>query len=132
MANMPGMKGMPMPAAGQGAGGAAGMAAMPAMNEPEIPAGPPPPPPTDHAADRFFDPAAMAAARATLRGEHGGQTLSMVMANIAEYQARSRGGGGYRWDGQAWFGGDINRLVLKSEGEGSRRDGLDSAEAQAL
>ena len=130
MANMPGMKGMP--AAGQPAGSAADMSAMPGMNEPEIPNGPPPPPPTDHAADRFFDPAAMAASRALLRQEHGGLNLSKVMANIAEYQARSRGGDGYRWDGQAWFGGDINRFVLKSEGEGSRRDGLDSAEMQAL
>lgn len=130
MKDMPGMKSMP--AAGQPAGSAAEMAAMPGMTEPEIPNGPPPPPPTDHAADRFFDPAAMAASRALLRQEHGGLNLSKVMANIAEYQARSRGGAGYRWDGQAWFGGDINRFVLKSEGEGSRRDGLDSAEVQAL
>ena len=128
MADMPGMKGMAMPAAGQ----AAGNAAVGGVSEPEIPAGPPPPPPTDHPADRFFDPAAMAAARATLRQEHGGLNLSKLMATIAEYQARSRGGGGYRWDGQAWFGSDIDRFVLKSEGEGSRRDGLDSGEAQAL
>jgi copper resistance protein B len=53
-----------------------------------------------------------------------------VMANLAEYQARN--GGGYRWEGEGWIGGDINRFVVKSEGEGSRRDGLDAAEAQAL
>lgn len=125
-ADMAGMKGMAMP------GAAAGTAAAPAMSEPEIPAGPPPPPPRDHAADRFFDPAAMAAARATLRQEHGGMSLSQVMANLFEYQARARGGDGYRWDGQAWFGGDIDRFVLKSEGEGGRRGGLGSAEVQAL
>ena len=131
MKDMPGMA-APPPAASPAGVGAPPMANMPGMNEPEIPTGPPPPPPTDHAADRFFDPAAMAASRALLRQEHGGLNLSKVMANIAEYQARSRGGDGYRWDGQAWFGGDINRFVLKSEGEGSRRDGLDSAEVQAL
>ena len=123
MASMPGMN---MPPA------AAGMSAMPGMNEPDIPAGPPPAAPSDHAADRFFDLAAMDAARATLRQEHGGQALSKVMANLLEYQARARGGDGYRWDGQAWFGGDINRLVLKSEGEGSWREGLGSAELQTL
>ena len=127
MGDMPGMKGMDMSA---GAQPAPGMAAMPGMAEPEIPHSQPPPPPGDHAADHFFDPAAMQAARATLRQEHGGAPLSMVMLNLAEYQAG--GGGGYRWDGQGWFGGDINRFVVKSEGEGSRRDGLDSGEVQAL
>ena len=100
--------------------------------EPEaaIPQTPPPPAPGDHAADRDYDPASMAAARRVLRMEHGGGTASQVMADIAEYRAGA--GGGYRWEGQARYGGDINRLVAKSEGEGTRRDGLDSAELQAL
>ncbi|PMZ24096.1 copper resistance protein CopB, partial [Pseudomonas sp. FW306-02-F04-BA] len=63
--------------------------------------------------------------------EHGGSTVSMVMANLAEYQS-APGGGGYRWEGEAWIGGDINRFVVKSEGDGSRRNGLGAAEAQAL
>src|SRR3546814_6019560 len=37
-----------------------------------------------------------------------------------------------RSDGEAWFGGDVNRLVLKSEGEGAFNGGVDSAEIQAL
>ncbi|WP_256585029.1 copper resistance protein B, partial [Pseudomonas sp. FW306-02-F04-BA] len=53
------------------------------------------------------------------------------MANLAEYQS-APGGGGYRWEGEAWIGGDINRFVVKSEGDGSRRNGLGAAEAQAL
>ena len=122
MANMPGMKGMAMPAAGQDA---------PDAGEPEISRSPPPPPALDHAADRYYDPAAMAAARDQLRKEHGGSTVSMVMANLAEYQS-APGGGGYRWDGEGWIGGDINRFVVKSEGDGSRRDGLGAAEAQGL
>jgi copper resistance protein B len=92
---------------------------------------PPPPAPTDHAADRFFDPAAMGAARLQLHREHGGEILSKVMLNLGEYQIR-RDGDGYRWEGEAWFGGDINRLVIKSEGEASVRGGVDSGELQAL
>jgi copper resistance protein B len=142
MAAMPGMT-MPSPASGPKPVGAE-MAAMPGMTMAPGAmsgmAGPPPvaeqqtlapPVPTDHAAERDYDPAAMAASRAQLRLEHGGGTYSKVMANLAEYQARS-GGGGYRWEGEAWFGGDLNRLVVKSEGEGSRRDGLEAAEAQVL
>lgn len=98
---------------------------------PEIPHGPPPPAPTDRAADRYFPPAAMAVARVQLQREHGAATTWKVMANLAEYQARA-GADGYRWDGQAWFGGDIHRLVLKSEGEGTRGEGVGAAELQAL
>ena len=127
MAGMPGMKGMDMSGAGQ----EQPSAAMPAASEPDIPNAPSPPTPTDHAADRYYDPAAMAAARATLRQEHGGAFQSMVMANLAEYQT-GPGGGGYRWDSEARFGGDINRFVVKSEGDGTGRSGLGAAEAQGL
>ncbi|WP_297514460.1 copper resistance protein B [uncultured Caulobacter sp.] len=89
-----------------------------------------PAPPTDHLADKVYDPAAMDRARAVLRSEHGGAQASQVMANLLEYRARS-GGDGYHWDGEAWFGGDLNRLVLKSEGEGDRH-GVEDAEIQAL
>lgn len=89
-----------------------------------------PAPPADHLADKVFDPAAMDRARAVLRQEHGGAQASQVMANLLEYQARS-GGDGYHWDGEAWFGGDLNRLVLKSEGEGDRH-GVEAGEIQAL
>ncbi|MBO9708872.1 MAG: copper resistance protein B [Caulobacter sp.] len=89
-----------------------------------------PSPPTDHLADKVYDPAAMDRARAVLRSEHGGAQASQVMANLLEYRARP-GGDGYHWDGEAWFGGDLNRLVLKSEGEGDRR-GIEDAEVQAL
>ncbi len=100
-------------------------------NEMEIPHNPPPPPPSDHAADHFFAPAAMADARAQLNKEHGGDTISTVMVNLAEYQFRN-GADGFRWDGQAWYGGDIQRLVIKSEGEGTRGKGVESGELQAL
>lgn len=103
----------------------------PTGGEPDIPKTPAPPAPIDHAADRFFDPGTMEAARAQLREEHGAAVVSKFMASIAEYQARS-GPDGYRWDGEAWAGGDINRFVVKSEGEATRGEGVDVAEVQAL
>lgn len=101
------------------------------MSQTDIPHTSPPPPPGDHAADRFFSPAAMSDARAQLQREHGGESISKVMVNLGEYQIRN-GADGYRWEAQAWYGGDINRFVLKSEGEGAQREGLESAELQAL
>ncbi len=93
---------------------------------------PAPPPPTDHYADRAFPAAEMARVRTDLYKEHGGGSFHQIMFNLAEYQAR-KGGDGFRWDGEAWLGGDINRLVLKSEGEGTfKGGGVDSAEVQAL
>lgn len=91
---------------------------------------PPPEPPTDHAAERFYTPQAMAAARAQLRKEHGGVRWSMVMLETAEVRP-SDDGDVYAWEGEASYGGDINRFVLKSEGEGGSGE-LESAEVQAL
>ena len=73
----------------------------------------------------------MSDANRDLRREHGGMTYYQVLFNLAEYQAR-KGGDGYRWDGEAWIGGDINRLTLKSEGEGTFGKPLEAAEVQAL
>lgn len=92
---------------------------------------PAPKPPMDHYADRQFPPAEMAHARHLMMRESGGQTLATLMINLAEYQAR-QGRDGYRWDGEAWFGGDINRLTVKSEGEGLFGHRLEAAEVQAL
>lgn len=99
----------------------------------ELPVGSAVAPPviTDNAADTVFDKAEMDRARSILDQEHGGSRVAKVMANELEYQARN-GQDGYRWDVEAWWGGDINRLVLKSEGEGLRRDGVEAAEVQAL
>jgi copper resistance protein B len=122
MQGMPGMSGMPgMAMEGTQQTGTA----LPAGN------GPPPPIPTDHAADQVYGADAMAMGRHHLQEHHGSQNFSQVMLNLAEYQFRN-GRDGYRWDGQAWFGGDINRLFIKSEGEGAFRKGVDSAEVQAL
>lgn len=149
--SMPGMPGMGDPAAAgtkdampgmDMSGGHPGhdMTAMPGMamegmaqTGTALPAGnaPAPTPPMDHYADRQFPPAEMDRARSEMMHEEGGQSFYQVMFNLAEFQAR-QGRDGYRWDGEAWFGGDINRLWLKSEGEGAFREGVESAEIQAL
>ncbi|MCY7280542.1 MAG: copper resistance protein B [Sphingomonas bacterium] len=99
----------------------------------DLPAGNAPPPavPTDHAADAVYGGGEMAMGRRHLTTMHGGQKFSQVMLNIAEYQVR-RGRDGYEWDGEAWYGGDIDRLAIKSEGEGEVGRPVEKAEVQAL
>lgn len=103
---------------------------MPAVND-EIGNAPAPAPPTDHAADALFDPAIMSEARKVLRQENGAMQSHMILIDLAEYQAR-KGHDGYRWEGEAWFGGDINRLQIKGESEGSFGKTIDNVELQAL
>jgi copper resistance protein B len=92
---------------------------------------PAPAPPRDHAADALFDPAAMARAREALRRENGVFSGSMILFDLFEYQAR-KGGDGYRWEAQAWFGGDIDKLLIKTEGESTFGEPLEDAEVQVL
>jgi copper resistance protein B len=96
------------------------------------PSAPPPPPPGDHAADRVYSPQEMARARAQLRAEHGDIRWSQVIVETAEFRPSSDGDG-YAWDGEFSYGGDINRLVLASEGEGlTDHDRPEHFEVQAL
>lgn len=84
-----------------------------------------------HAADELFDPAAMAGAREELRAEQGGLRTYRVM--IDQLEARIHDGrDGYLWDAQGWYGGDINKLWIKTEGEGSFDEETEEAEVQAL
>ncbi len=82
-------------------------------------------------ADRVYSPERMAAARAYLRNEHGGYNFWQVNFNLAEVQIRD-GDDSFRWDGEGWYGGDINRLVIRTEGEGEFGRGVEDAEVQAL
>ncbi|MBL8552215.1 MAG: copper resistance protein B [Hyphomonadaceae bacterium] len=91
---------------------------------------PAPAAPSDYAAERFYSAEEMAAARRQLRREHGGAIVSNLMADIAEFQLgddETR----FHWEGEGWIGGDINRFVLKTEGEAGEDD-VESAEVQAL
>ncbi len=99
----------------------------------DLPAGdaPAPPPPRDWYADRYFPKAEMDHARHAMMVENGGQRVGFISLNLAEYQAR-KGRDGFRWEGEGWYGGDIHRLTVKSEGETAFGEGLDAAEAQLL
>lgn len=116
---MPVMHGMP------------GMA--PAASGTDLPPGNAPPPPVQHdrSADRFYGATAMSEAEQRAMGDHGGGTFHQILFNLAEYQAH-RGSDGYRWSGEAWLGSDLDRVVIKTEGEGAFGGGIDGADVQAL
>lgn len=95
---------------------------------------PPTPPfnvPAADSADKIWGAAAMERARHNMRREHGGGSFSQVTFNIAEVSLRN-GRDGYRWDTEGWFGGDLNRVTIKSEGAGAFGQALEHAELQAL
>jgi copper resistance protein B len=92
---------------------------------------PAPAPPRDHAADAVWGGDVMAPARAQMHREHGGMRLHQILFNLAELQV-GQGRDGYRWDGEGWWGGDIDRVVVKSEGEGAFGRRVEAAEVQLL
>ncbi len=85
-----------------------------------LPVGDAPAPPAVPAtyADRVWGAAAMAASRGHLAHHHGGQSFAQLIVDRAEARIHD-GRDGYAWDGEFWYGGDLNRIVAKSEGEGS-------------
>jgi copper resistance protein B len=86
-----------------------------------------------HAADAIWGEGAMASSRKKLGTENGGMKTGMVMIERLETRIAAEGGETeYLWDAQAFYGGDLNRFVLKTEGEGGFDEGLEEAEIQAL
>lgn len=71
----------------------------------------------------------MAAARKALRKEAGGMGASMLMLDRLEWRPAG-GADGYEWELEGWTGGDIDRLAIKSRGEGTFGGPLESAEVQ--
>lgn len=98
----------------------------------DLPAGdaPAPAPPGDWYADRIYPKAEMDHARHAMMVESGGLLVGYTSLDL-EYQSR-KGHDGFSWDGEAWYGGDINRLTIKSEGEGAFGEGLEGTETQLL
>jgi copper resistance protein B len=84
-----------------------------------------------HAADLYFDPAEMTAARERLRVENGDVRTTAVIVDQLE-TASVDGETTYAWDAQGWTGGDVNRFWWKSEGEGAFGGEVEEAELQAL
>lgn len=83
-------------------------------------------------ADQYYDPKEMAAARAHALHEMGGMTQTFLMADRLEVQV-SDTDESLVWDAQGWYGGDIDKLWFKSEGEVALDGGgVQDAEVQVL
>ncbi|HAU21563.1 MAG TPA: copper-binding protein [Erythrobacter sp.] len=84
-----------------------------------------------HAADEIWGADAMAQSRADLHRSHGAGQLATV--RIDRIEARLGGGSdAYLWDLEASYGGDLNKIWLKLEGEGEFGGEVEDAEFQAL
>ena len=101
---------------------------------PPPPATPPPPEAflgPENGADAFYGQAQMAEARGDMVREHGGMKTYRFL--IDQLEARiGKGSDGYAWDAEAWYGGDINKLWVTTEGEGEFGGPVEGAEVQAL
>lgn len=86
----------------------------------------------DHAADAIWGAEVMEPVRQAVARENGGMKTGMVLVERLEARVHS-GEDAYLWDVQAFWGGDIDRFVMKTEGEGSVASGhVEDAEVQAL
>ncbi len=92
---------------------------------------PAPAPPSDWYADRIFPREEMAKSREEMMKDSGGSTFRYLSFDLAEFVVHENKNS-YRWDGEAWFGGDINRFVFKYEGEGEFGGALDDLELSGL
>jgi len=84
-----------------------------------------------HAADSVFPPGAMDGSRGIFRREHGAILTHRVLIDQLETRIQN-GRDGYAWDAEAWYGGAIDRLWIKTEGEGEFGERPERAEVQAL
>ena len=83
-------------------------------------------------ADEYYDPDEMAEARAAVLHHHGNSPFWFVMADRLETQIHEDEEI-LVWDAQGYYGGDINKLFIKTEGEYSfEGDEIEDAEVQAL
>jgi copper resistance protein B len=84
----------------------------------------------DNAADAVWGAAVMAPIRRAIYSEHGSMAIGKLMIDRLEVQS-GKGRDGYAWEGEAWYGGDYDRLWFKSQGE-SGGGSIERAEVQAL
>lgn len=71
-------------------------------------------------------------ARKTLQHHHGGESVLFAMADRLEYQT-NEGEALSVWEAQGWYGGDINKIWLKTEGEYEHDDNrFEEAEIQVM
>lgn len=85
-----------------------------------------------NAADAHFDHKTMARARAELKHSHGSMSHFLVLSDRLEYRS-GNDEDSLDWDLQGWYGGDLNKLWIKSEGEYSTTDSaLEEIELELL
>ncbi len=83
-------------------------------------------------ADAYWGAQKMAEARDAVLAANGDQKTSLVMADRLELRF-SDDEDALVWDVQGWYGGDINKLFIKTEGEMSLEESdVEDAEIQAL
>lgn len=83
-------------------------------------------------ADEYWGQDKMEKAREKVQHAHGALTSYFIEAERLEYRS-NEGDPQFLWDGQGWFGGDLNKLWIKSEGEYDfDSDEFEDAEVQAL
>lgn len=100
----------------------------------EPPVAPPPPEALSgpqNAADTVWGQEAMDSSRAVLLREHGSMPASKLLIDQLETRVR-RGRDGYYLNAEGWYGGDIDKLWLKTEIEGEYGRKAEQAEFQAL
>ncbi|MBB4660238.1 copper resistance protein B [Parvularcula dongshanensis] len=103
-----------------------GSAVMPAHAQ-EAPENPP-----WNAADDVYGPAVMARARDRVLEENGETPYGLLMTDRLEWQDTGEDGVGL-WDVQGYYGGDINKAWVKSEGEYDfGENAFEEAEVQLL
>lgn len=83
------------------------------------------------AADQYFDPQEMSAARKALKKGHGNQINSLLIAERLEYLT-SNDSDALVWEAQGWVGTDISKFWLKTEGKHIRAEGIEESEIQLL
>ncbi len=83
------------------------------------------------AADAFYDPQAMASARASLKETHGNQINGLIIAERLEYSTGDFDDA-VVWEAQGWLGTDRDKLWLKTEGEYVEGSAVEEAEIQLL
>lgn len=83
-------------------------------------------------ADKYWGPEVMARSRAEVQAANGALPNYMVLADRLEFRSGETDDL-FLWDMQAWYGGDINKLYIKTEGEFSiDEDAFEDAEVQGL
>ena len=104
------------------------------MNSPAPPVAPPPAEALsgpENAADTVWGQGAMSPSRAVLLREHGDMPAAKLLIDQLETRIRN-GRDGYSVNAEGWYGGDIDKLWLKTEIEGEYGRKPEQAEFQVL